>query len=229
MRCVSAAVFAGALACAVVCDLPTARASILDFSVSGGVSRRSLSTTDYSPSPVVQASMEVGIVPSIFYLGPYFNFTQATPKLLLASDSASPSGSKFYGVGLRARIVIPLPDPVAPYFLAGAGLVHANFPNQILSLCTPDVGTVAARCAAVELPNASANFVELTLGGGLRFDLTAHLRLFLEVAWQPTFGYQNDTWESAAHQIASSGSFGALSPSRNGYAFVANGGLMISL
>ena len=206
-----------------------ASASVFDISASGGVIQRSLSTTDYQRSYTVQAQAELGIVPSLLYIGPYANYSRLVPQLAMKADAPAPDGAKFYGVGLRARIVIPVPGPVSPYAIGGVGLVHADFPDQNVSLCSPQIGPVAPQCTTQSLPAATANFVELTLGAGLRFDLSDDFRLFVEASWKPTFGYQNDTWEKTAHQAETTGNTNPGSPSRNGYALVGAAGLMISL
>jgi hypothetical protein len=212
---------------------PVARASVMDISAEAGIEKRSLSTTDYANSPFGQLNLELGLVPGLLYIGPYFNYAQLRPLLTTKDNVDVPSTSKFYGYGLRARINIPLDLPITPYGVFGVGGVHTDFPDQTVQICSPSTvvagQTIPSQCGSEKLPASTANFVELTFAAGLRIDLSDTVRLIAEAAWKPTFGYQNDAWEVAAHNSTTSGSINTPPPGRNGYALTASGGLMISL
>jgi hypothetical protein len=205
-----------------------ARAGIVDLSLEAGLEKRSLSITEYSPGLFVQANVEFGIIPGLLYLGPYASYAQLQPQLATQNGADIPNAPKFYGGGLRARLVIPLPDiPIKPYGFVGGGVVHSDVPDQTVNLCTPTVLGQQA-CQPETLPAATANFAELTFGVGARLDFSDTVRVILEGAWKPTFGYQNDSWENAAHGTQS-GNLSLGTPGRNGYALSASAGLMISL
>ncbi|MFI5301611.1 MAG: hypothetical protein ACHREM_26275 [Polyangiales bacterium] len=213
---------------------PRARASIVDLSAQVGLEKRSLSTTDYANAPFGQLDVDFGIIPGLLYLGPYANYAQLRPILATKDNADVPNSSKFYGFGLRARLNIPIPEvPITPYGVVGGGMVHTDFPDQTVQLCTPATTvagvTVAPQCASQTLPAATANFVELMFAAGVRLDLSDTVRIVLEGAWKPTFGYQNDTWELAAHGATTTGNLNPPPPGRNGYALSASAGLMISL
>lgn len=220
---------ASAVAFAVVAfAAPRARAGVVDLSLEAGLEKRSLSITEYNPGMFIQANIEFGIIPGLLYLGPYASYAQLQPQLSTENGADIPTAPKFYGGGLRARLVVPVPDvPIKPYGFVGGGVVHSDVPDQTVNLCTPNVAGLQA-CQPETLPAATANFVELTFGVGARLDFSDTVRVIVEGAWKPTFGYQNDSWENAAHSTQT-GNLSLGTPGRNGYALSASAGLMISL
>jgi hypothetical protein len=117
------------------------------------------------------------------------------------------------------KLKIPLPGPVQPFGVAGAGWAHGDFPDQSLQVC------VSGTCATRTVPSATANFAEFLLGGGLIWTPAEPLAFTAEFNWRPTTGYANDVYENQVQ----SGQASAPEPSRNGVAWVGLLGVGISL
>jgi opacity protein-like surface antigen len=191
------------LAAASALVVSSADASAVDLAVSGGVVKRSLAETDYKTGFIWQLNGDLTFFPMLM-MGPYISFASTTPDL----DGAS--SISFRVIGARLKLKIPLPGPVQPFGVAGAGWAHGDFPDQRLQVC------VNGSCATRIVPSATANFAEFLVGGGLIWTPAAPLAFTAEFNWRPTTGYTNDTYEN---QIQS-GQTTAPEPSRNGVAWV---------
>ena len=180
-----------------------ADASAIDLTASGGFVKRSLSYTDYNTSFTWQLNGDLTFFPMLM-LGPYIAFANSTP------DISGASSITFRTIGARVKLKIPIPGPLQPFGVAGAGWAHGNFPDQQLRVCVND------NCAERTVPSATANFAEFLVGGGLFWTPAAPLAITLEFNWRPTTGYTNDVYENQVQ----SGSTSTPSPSRNGVAWV---------
>lgn len=180
-----------------------ADASAVDLTLSGGFVKRSLSDTSYNTGFTWQLNGDLTFFPMLM-LGPYIAFSSSTP------DISGASSISFRTIGARVKLKIPLPGPVEPFGVAGAGWAHGDFPDQTLQVCSN--GT----CITRTVPSATANFAEFLVGGGLMVTAAGPLVFTAEFNWRPTTGYTNDTYENAIQ----SGQTSAPSPSRNGVAWV---------
>jgi len=196
----------------------TAHASIFDFGVQAGVLKRSLSGIDYKTSFAWQLHGEMSFLPPILMAGPYVTFTSASAEV---GGSETPSKIDFRSIGARAKLKIPVTETFAPFGIAGVGWAHGNFPDQVVTGCDPRLPT----CISRTLPNATANFAEFVVGGGVMWVLAKPLALSAEFNWRPTTGYTNDVYE---RQIQARDTT-APDPSRNGVAWAALFGIEISL
>lgn len=180
-----------------------ADASAIDLTASGGFVKRSLADTSYKTGFTWQLNGDLTFFPMLM-MGPYIAFSSETPDI----DGAS--SISFRTIGARLKLKIPLPGPVQPFGVAGAGWSHGDFPDQKLGGC------LNGTCVSRTVPSATANFAEFLLGGGLIWTPAAPLAFTAEFNWRPTTGYTNDTYEN---QIQS-GQTSAPAPSRNGVAWV---------
>jgi opacity protein-like surface antigen len=184
--------------------LVTSRAdAFVDVTASGGFVKRSLGGIDYTTGFTWQLNGDIAFFPMLM-MGAYVGFADVTP------DYTGASSVSFRTIGARVKLKLPLPGPVAPYGVAGAGWAYGNFPDQTVQVCTN------GQCVQRTVPNATANFAEFLVGGGLMWTVYAPLALTAEFNWRPTTGYTNDVYEN---QIQS-GSTTAPEPSRNGVAWV---------
>ena len=200
-----------AVAAASVLVVSRADASAIDLTASGGFVKRSLSNTDYNTSFTWQLNGDLTFFPMLM-MGPYIAFASSTPDI----DGAS--SISFRTLGARVKLKIPLPGPVQPFGVAGAGWAHGDFPDQTVRVC------FNGSCATRTVPSATADFAEFLVGGGLIWTPAAPLAFTAEFNWRPTTGYTNDTYEN---QIQS-GQTSAPSPSRNGVAWVGLLGIGLS-
>ncbi len=201
-----------------------ASASFIDIGVQAGVMGRKLSDTTYKPGFNFQLHADLALIPPILMLGVYANGIPAGGKLTPEPKAGGTAQSvSFRTIGLRAKIKIPIPGAFTPYFIAGAGAVNGDFPDQDLEVCTTVAGV--AGCTKRTVPHANKWFAEFVLGGGLMIEIAGPLVLTLEGAYRPTTGYSNDDYEKALQNQQQT----APPPSRNGFGWSAHGGLAISL
>jgi len=200
------------LAAASVLVASRADASAIDVTASGGFVKRSLASVDYNLGFTWQLNGDITFFPMLM-MGPYISFASTTPDFDGASSIA------FRTIGARVKLKIPLPGPVQPYGVAGAGWAHGDFPDQTIRVC------VNGPCTTRVVPSATANFAEFLVGGGLIWTAAGPLCFTAEFNWRPTTGYTNDTYEN---QIQT-GQAAAPEPSRNGVAWVGLLGVGLSL
>jgi len=192
-------------------------ASIFDLGVQGGVLSRSLSGIDYKPSFAWQLHGEMTFFPFLM-AGPYVTFTSATAEL---AGGDTPSKIDFRTLGVRFKLKTPVTDTIAPYGLFGVGWAHANFPDQVVTVCDPRL----SGCVSKTVLNATANFAEFIVGGGVMWTVAAPLALTAEFNWRPTAGYSNDVYEQQVQSMQTT----APDPSRNGVAWVGLLGIALTL
>jgi opacity protein-like surface antigen len=185
--------------------------AFVDLTASGGFVKRTLGGIDYNTGFIWQLNGDIAFFPALM-MGPYIAFASTTP------DFSGATSVAFRTVGARVKLKIPIPGPIQPFGVAGAGWAHGDFPDQRVQIC------VNGQCREELVPNATANFAEFLLGGGLIWVPAAPLALTAEFNWRPTTGYTNDVYEK---QIQS-GSTSAPEPSRNGSAWVGLLGIGLS-
>ncbi|GAC1370544.1 MAG: hypothetical protein NVSMB47_19740 [Polyangiales bacterium] len=216
-----------ALASAVIVPLAErpARASVVDVGIEAGAQKRELSGTSYKTSFAWQLHAELALIPPILMIGPYATFAHATPDV---PTKESPSNVAFRTFGLRAKLKLPIPGDFKPYGVAGLGWVHGEFPDQTLTICDPQQPTL---CASRQFPNATANFVEFVLGGGLLWEIASPLAITAEFNWRPTTGYKNDAYQKQLDGSQASGTAqtNPPDPSRNGVSWTGMLGLALVL
>jgi opacity protein-like surface antigen len=188
-----------------------ADASAIDLAVSGGFVKRSLAETSYNTGFTWQLNADLTFFPMLM-MGPYATFASSTPDL----DGAN--SISFRTIGARVKLKLPIPGPIQPFGVAGAGWAHGDFPDQKLQVC------VNGTCVSKIVPSATANFAEFLVGGGLIWTPAAPLAFTAEFNWRPTTGYTNDTYEK---QIQT-GQASAPDPSRNGVAWIGLLGIGLS-
>jgi opacity protein-like surface antigen len=192
-------------------------ASIFDLGVQGGVLKRKLSDVDYSSSFAWQINGEMMFFP-LLMAGPYVTFTSASANI---ADAETPSKISFRTLGARFKLKIPVSDSFAPFGLVGVGWAHADFPDQAVPICEPQTMV----CQAVNLPNATANFAEFLVGGGVMWTVAKPLAFTAEFNWRPTAGYTNDVYEKQVQAQSTT----APDPSRNGVAWTGLFGIALTL
>jgi opacity protein-like surface antigen len=183
----------------------------IDVTASGGFIKRSLADISYKTGFTWQLNGDFAFFPMLM-MGPYIAFASSTP------DIEGATSISFRTIGARVKLKIPIPGPLKPFGVAGAGWAHGDFPDQRVQVC------VNNSCFARTVPSATANFAEFLVGGGLIWTPAAPLAFTAEFNWRPTTGYTNDTYEK---QIQS-GETSPPDPSRNGVAWVGLLGIGLS-
>jgi hypothetical protein len=191
-------------------------ASIIDIGASGGILKRSLSDVDYNSSFAWQLQAEMTFFPFLM-AGPYATFTSSSASI---GTAETPSKIDFRTIGAHFKLKIPITDSIAPYGIAGVGWAHANFPDQAVTVCNAMISS-----CTIKLPNATANFAEFVVGGGVMWTLAGPLAITGEFNWRPTAGYTNDVYERQAQARSTT----APDPARNGVAWVGLFGIALTL
>jgi hypothetical protein len=191
-------------------------ASIIDLGVQGGILKRSLSDVDYNTSFAWQLHAEMTFFP-LLMAGPYATFTSSKAQI---GTGETGSQIDFRTIGARFKLKIPVTDNIAPFGVAGVGWAHANFPDQIVTVCNSPV-----TMCSITLPSATANFAEFLVGGGIMWTVAGPLALTGEFNWRPTAGYTNDVYERQAQARQTT----APDPARNGVAWVGLLGIELTL
>jgi opacity protein-like surface antigen len=192
-----------------------AEASLIDLGAQAGIEKRSLSDRSYNTGFTWQLNADVTFFP-LLMVGPYISFANLTPQI---EGADSPSSINFRTIGVRVKLKLPVPGEFKPFAVAGVGWAHGDFPDQVFQRCEPQIG-----CISKALPNATANFAEFLLGGGVLWEVAGPLTFSLELNWRPSTGYKNDVYE----QQVQSQSTTAPEPSRNGAAWVGMLGVGLS-
>jgi hypothetical protein len=208
---------ASLFAASAACLWPSiSNASIVDLGVDGGVLKRSLSDVDYNASFAWQLHAEMTFFPFLM-AGPYATFTSSAASI---GTGETQSKIDFRTIGARFKLKIPITDSIAPFGVAGVGWAHANFPDQVVSVCN-----LMTPSCSIQLPSATANFAEFLVGGGVMWTLAGPLALTGEFDWRPTAGYTNDVYERQAQSRQTT----APDPARNGVAWVGLLGIALTL
>ena len=95
-----------------------------------------------------------------------------------------------------------------------------EFPDQVVTVCNMMITS-----CSITLPNATANFAEFLVGGGVMWTIAGPLALTGEFNWRPTAGYSNDVYERQAQSRQTT----APDPARNGVAWVGLLGIELTL
>jgi hypothetical protein len=115
---------------------------------------------------------EVDMIP-LLKLGPYYLHSELSSA---DSPAAGAADAAFNTLGLRARLVLPVPGSYKPYVYAGLGYTWVNY--------TP-VGVLSR-------PPVSGHFFETPLGVGIAYEVLAIFQLSLDAAYRPGFGFGGD-------------------------------------
>jgi hypothetical protein len=116
---------------------------------------------------------ELDLLP-LLKVGPYYLHYE-----LSSDDSSLPrsADATFNTLGLRARIMLPLPVSFKPYLYVGAGYSWVNY-----KLSTGDLG---------------GNFLEIPIGGGIAFQALPLLQLSLDAAYRPGTNFSGDAYNAS--------------------------------
>jgi|SRR5882724_2451411 len=116
---------------------------------------------------------EIAFLPLI-KLGPYYLHYE------LSSADAAPGAADavFNTLGLRARLMLPIPGSIKPYGFAGVGYTWVDY--------APVVG------------DRKGHFFETPLGAGIAYEVLPIFQLSLDVAYRPAFGFGGDAFDAAA-------------------------------
>jgi hypothetical protein len=113
---------------------------------------------------------ELTLLPFV-HVGPYFLHYQ-----LAADDAFVPNDAAFNTLGLRARLVLPLPISTKPYAYIGAGY------------STESVG--------LPLGDRGGHFVEIPVGVGIAFDVLPLLQGSLDFAYRPGTAFGGNLYDA---------------------------------
>jgi len=116
---------------------------------------------------------ELDLLP-LLKVGPYYLHYE-----LSADDRSLPGAADatFNILGLRARLMLPLPVSFKPYLYAGAGYSWVNY-----KLFTGDLG---------------GTFLELPIGGGIAFQALPLLQLSIDAAYRPATSFGGDAYNAS--------------------------------
>jgi len=173
-RIVSYLVFALALL-----FVPKRAEALINVGAEGGLVKR---TAD-SPNNLklglgYGAHGEVDLLPLIKF-GPYYlhyELSSADSPALGSADAV------FNTLGLRARLMLPIPGSYKPYAFAGVGYAWASYTLSFGSFTSPA---------------ASGHFFETPLGAGIAYEVVEIFQLSLDAAYRPAFGFGGDAFNSA--------------------------------
>jgi hypothetical protein len=129
---------------------------------------------------------ELDLIP-LLKIGPYYLHYQ----LSASDDSPFPYDAVFNTLGLRARLVVPIPGSYKPYAYAGAGYSWVSF---------NPTGP-----AAVVLPTSSGHFIETPLGVGIAYTVIEIFQLSLDAAYRPGFSFGGDAYDRPGVEQLKSG------------------------
>lgn len=119
---------------------------------------------------------EIDMIP-LLKVGPYYLHSE-----LSSADSPAPGATDagFNTLGLRARLLLPIPGSYKPYAYAGLGYTWVNY--------TP-VGPSP-------FPAQSGHFLETPLGVGIAYEVAAIFQLSLDAAYRPGFSFGGDAFDA---------------------------------
>jgi opacity protein-like surface antigen len=90
--------------------------------------------------------------------------------------------------GLRATFTAPFPGAFQPFVYAGAGYSWISYSySGFLECARPDVP-----CGP---PSGSGRFIEVPLGGGIAYAVSPLVRLVLDAAYRPAFGFEGKVFD----------------------------------
>ena len=191
-----------------------AEASLVDSGAQGGIEKRSLADTSYNTGFVWQLNADLTFFP-LLMMGPYITLRELDPRY---RGRGGVEHQLSHHRGSRETRKSPSPATSSRSRWRGPDGRTAISPTRCSSSAT------RTRVPSKTLPNATANFAEFLLGGGVLWEAAGPLTFSLELNWRPTTGYKNDVYE----QQAQSQSTTAPEPSRNGAAWVGMLGIGVS-
>jgi hypothetical protein len=115
---------------------------------------------------------EVDMIP-LLKIGPYYLHSELSSA---DSPAAGAADAVFNTLGLRARLLLPIPGSFKPYAYAGLGYTWVNY---------MPVGVL-------QRPSVSGHFFETPLGVGIAYEVLAIFQLSFDAAYRPGFGFGGD-------------------------------------
>ncbi len=115
---------------------------------------------------------ELDLVP-LLKLGPYYLHYELSAADRPASGAAD---AVFNTLGLRARLVLPIPGSYKPYAFIGAGYTWVNYTQA--------------------LGDRSGHFLETPIGVGLAYQVIEIFQLSLDVAYRPGVAFGGDAFDT---------------------------------
>jgi opacity protein-like surface antigen len=107
-------------------------------------------------------------------VGPYFVHYE------LSGDNPLGSDATFNTLGLRARLMLPIPGSIKPYGYVGAGYTWMSYgPPRFSDLNNP----------------ASARFIEIPIGLGLAYEPLPLLQISLDAAYRPGVSFGGNAFD----------------------------------
>jgi opacity protein-like surface antigen len=125
---------------------------------------------------------EVDLLPLV-KLGPYYlhyELSSADSPALGSADAV------FNTLGLRARLMLPVPGSYKPYAYAGIGYDWVDY-TFVSSIGPSSAGPV------------SGHFFETPLGVGIAYEVIEIFQLSLDAAYRPAFSFGGDAYGGITH------------------------------
>ena len=183
MRSTLPVVFAVSLAFAVT---PRRCEALINVGAEGGLVKRSADSPNNLKLGVGYGLHgELSMIP-LLKVGPYYLHSE-----LSSSDSPAPGAADaaFNTLGLRARIILPVPGSYKPFVYAGLGYTWVNYTPVGPSLFSSQPG----------------HFFETPLGGGIAYEVIEVFQLSLDVAYRPGFSFGGDAFDVVHFKQPTSG------------------------
>jgi opacity protein-like surface antigen len=115
---------------------------------------------------------ELDLLPLI-KVGPYLLHYELSG----ADDVVGVPDAVFTVLGLRARLMLPVPGPVKPYAYVGAGYTWVNYNYPVID-------------------TRSGRFIEIPIGVGAAYEPLPLLQISLDVAYRPAASFGGAAYES---------------------------------
>ncbi len=169
--CHRSTVIAAAVLVFALATLPNDARAFINVGAEGGIVKRTADAPNNLKAGIGYGLHgELDMVPLI-KVGPYYLHYE------LSSADAVPGAADavFNTLGLRARLMLPIPGSYKPYAFAGIGYTAVNY--------SPGLGDRKGR------------FFETPLGAGLAYEVLPIFQLSLDAAYRPAFGFGGDAFD----------------------------------
>ncbi len=155
---------------AVVTTVARSAEATLNAGLEAGIAKRSASDPgNLKPGFGWQLHGEFTVVPALVGIGPYYTHYE------LSSDGGPFDSGVFSTMGLRGRVVLPLPGSFKPYGYVGIGYAWVSY-NGPVSL-------------------GGGHFLETPIGGGIAYAVLPMLQLSLDAAYRPGMAFGGDAYD----------------------------------
>jgi hypothetical protein len=177
-RIVSYLVFALALL-----FLPKRAEALINVGAEGGLVKRSAdSPNNLKLGLGYGAHGEVDLLPLIKF-GPYYMHYELSSADSPAFGSAD---AVFNTLGLRARLMLPIPGSYKPYAFAGVGYSWVSYTFTFVGQLDPGFAD----------NHVTGHFFETPLGAGIAYEVIEIFQLSLDAAYRPAFGFGGNAFGS---------------------------------